>query len=387
MRGPARRSSCLPPLCVQPALQDLRRGRLIDDRPLAPTANAAFGKPTCRHHGRHPFVGQDDRHGRDDRCQPIRPRTGIDGRGPLGSGEAHGEPDNDLDRLVFLDEAGQVGYVGRHGTSVRGQVARHSHERGGQDSVGVTHRDPDAHLTQVDAQSSPPRRDRHGPLPPARSPQPDSSTAFSTAASRCGAWSAGTPPPCARSALPPPRPERAPLTRSAADRARLFAAAFTDTTSDALPRAGAATATTAGRAASILPRISCARVRTSLPAAPSGASVPTYATPCRSFAWAASDAAPPRTIWARSFSSSFSASRSAVTVCSTRSATWSPGTRNSSASRDTSRCSLARKPKASMPTSASTRRPPEPTEASERIFTRPSWPERATWVPPHSSRA
>ena len=39
-----------------------------------------------------------------------------------------------------------------------------------------------------------------------------------------------------------------------------------------------------------------------------------------------------------------------------------------------------------MPTSASTRRTPEPIDASPSSLTRPSWPDLATWVPPHSSR-
>src|SRR5690348_3005954 len=97
----------------------------------------------------------------------------------------------------------------------------------------------------------------------------------STAASRVGAWSAGRPPPWARSALPPPRPDRAPLTRSAADTPRDLAAALTATISDALPLARAVTATTDGRSAGIRPRISWASVRTSLADAPSGASVAT----------------------------------------------------------------------------------------------------------------
>ena len=31
-------------------------------------------------------------------------------------------------------------------------------------------------------------------------------------------------------------------------------------------------------------------------------------------------------------------------------------------------------------------RTPDPMEASPSSFTSPSWPERTTWVPPHSSR-
>jgi hypothetical protein len=95
--------------------------------------------------------------------------------------------------------------------------------------------------------------------------------------------------------------------------------------SDAFPVDRAATATTAGRPRSILAWISRASACTSLPLAPCGATVPTYATPRRSFAPAASAAAWPSTIRARSFSISFSASRSAVTVCSTRSATLVAG--------------------------------------------------------------
>ena len=50
-------------------------------------------------------------------------------------------------------------------------------------------------------------------------------------------------------------------------------------------------------------------------------------------------------------------------------------------------CSLARKLKASNPTSASTRRTPAPIEDSPSNFTRPSSAEDFTWVPPQSSRA
>ena len=39
-----------------------------------------------------------------------------------------------------------------------------------------------------------------------------------------------------------------------------------------------------------------------------------------------------------------------------------------------------------VPTSASTRRTPEPMDDSPRILTSPSWPDLATCVPPHSSR-
>ena len=35
-----------PPLRVQPALQDLHRGGLVDDRPLALSPDATFGQPT-----------------------------------------------------------------------------------------------------------------------------------------------------------------------------------------------------------------------------------------------------------------------------------------------------------------------------------------------------
>ena len=40
-----------------------------------------------------------------------------------------------------------------------------------------------------------------------------------------------------------------------------------------------------------------------------------------------------------------------------------------------------------MPTSASTRRTPDPIEPSPSRVTSPSWPDRAACVPPHSSRA
>ena len=50
-------------------------------------------------------------------------------------------------------------------------------------------------------------------------------------------------------------------------------------------------------------------------------------------------------------------------------------------------CSRAKNLYASTPTKASTRRTPAPIDDSPRSFTTPSWPERSTWVPPHSSRA
>src|SRR3954468_4669523 len=82
--------SRLPPLRVQPALQDLHRGRLIDNRPLTLPADATFGQPTGCHHGRHPLVRQGDRNVPDCTCQSLSVRTNVDGGSPLGPVEAHG---------------------------------------------------------------------------------------------------------------------------------------------------------------------------------------------------------------------------------------------------------------------------------------------------------
>jgi hypothetical protein len=64
--GRGRQSSRSPPLRVEPALQDLHRGRLVDHRALAPPPDATLTQPTRRDHGRHPFVGEPNRYGVDD---------------------------------------------------------------------------------------------------------------------------------------------------------------------------------------------------------------------------------------------------------------------------------------------------------------------------------
>ena len=81
-----------------------------------------------------------------------------------------------------------------------------------------------------------------------------------------------------------------------------------------------------------------------------------------------------------------SASFSWATIRATRSATWSGCTLSVSASPITSERSLARCWNASIPTNASTRRMPEPTEDSALSASSPTCADCATWVPAHSSR-
>ena len=71
----------------------------------------------------------------------------------------------------------------------------------------------------------------------------------------------------------------------------------------------------------------------------------------------------------------------------TRSTSSSGRAFTTSASCATRTCSRARKWYASVPTSASTRRTPEPIEDSLSSFTRPRRPVLSTCVPPHSSCA
>ena len=48
---------------VEPTLQDLHRGHLVDDRALTPAPDATLRQPTCCRRGGHPLVRQQHRHG------------------------------------------------------------------------------------------------------------------------------------------------------------------------------------------------------------------------------------------------------------------------------------------------------------------------------------
>jgi len=85
--------------------------------------------------------------------------------------------------------------------------------------------------------------------------------------------------------------------------------------------------------------------------------------------------------------SSRSAFLSFSTVAPTRSTRSSRGLLSIVLSAETSRCSRARYWYASEPTSASTRRTPEPMDPSEMKDTTPSCPLRCACVPPHNSCA
>ena len=119
---------------------------------------------------------------------------------------------------------------------------------------------------------------------------------------------------------------------------------------------------------------------------PSGTRCATRAIPLMSSAAAAIWPADSSSRAARSRCSSRSASLSLVTTAEIRSGSCSRGVLNCSLSWLTSVLSRARKRNASMPTSASIRRTPEPMDDSPSTLIRPSWPDLATCVPPHSSR-
>ncbi len=88
---------------------------------------------------------------------------------------------------------------------------------------------------------------------------------------------------------------------------------------------------------------------------------------------------------ARSADSSFSADRNRSTSASTRAGSSLGCTFSDAASWDTRVRSAASRWNASIPTAASTRRRPDPTEDSAVIATGPICDECSTWVPPHSS--
>ena len=161
------------------------------------------------------------------------------------------------------------------------------------------------------------------------------------------------PEPCARSALPPPRPfTGAPkrLTRSLALRPMSCAAGLTATTNGTeSPSPSAINATTAGSVAS-LPLMSPTRVRRSpadIPPAIRCATrwtLPTCSAPAAAFAAAA------RAFASRIRSSSFSAARSRSTRLATRAGTSSEGTFSDDASPAIRARSLARCRNESSPT-------------------------------------
>ena len=79
--------------CIEPALQDLHRGRLVDDRALTPSPDATFGQPTGCRRGRHPLVRQQHRHRGDRRGQRRRHiARHVLGRGPSMPARLTGRP-------------------------------------------------------------------------------------------------------------------------------------------------------------------------------------------------------------------------------------------------------------------------------------------------------
>ena len=201
--------------------------------------------------------------------------------------------------------------------------------------------------------------------PPNPSVQAASATAFSTAASSVGAWSAGTPPPWARSALPPPRPDSAPLTRSPADRPRPLRGRV-DRHDQRRLAAGPGRDRDHRRPGRVDLAADLLRQRAHVVA---GGALRRLGADERDAAHVARlrrRARPRRRAPAARAASPAPSPRRAAARPSARPGRRPArlGTRYSSASRDTSRCSRARKPNASMPTSASTRRTPEPIDAS-----------------------
>src|SRR5215213_997093 len=212
-------------------------------------------------------------------------------------------------------------------------------------------------------------------------------TACSPACSAAGIPAGSVPPPWATSALPPPRPPTgtaAARSTSLADSPRSRAAGFSAATSATLPPDSDASRTTAGPSAS-RPRTSRASVRRSPPPRPAGDPV-TTATPSTSLAPAASWPAAATDCCARSSASSLSTSRSRDSMPLTRSTSPSCGDFKRSESCRTRSRSRARYRKPSRPTTASTRRAPEPTEDSPVSARVPICALPRTCVPPQSSR-
>src|SRR3954453_9863059 len=213
-------------------------------------------------------------------------------------------------------------------------------------------------------------------------------TASSPAFSAAGIPAGSVPPPWATSGLPPPPPPTcgaAVLISSPAEMPRSTAAGLSAATSATFPPASETSRTTAGRSVPRRARTSRARVRRSPPARPSGAPV-TTCTPPTSVACCASVPAAATLCWARSSASSLSTSRSRASMPLTRSTRPSVGVLSRSPSWRTRSRSRARERNPSSPTTASTRRDPEPTEDSPVSASGPIWALPRTWVPPQSSR-
>ena len=251
----------------------------------------------------------------------------------------------------------------------------------GDEPVGVATGDADAHVAHVDAEPTlAPRLTRPG----ARS------TSARTSASAWSACAASAPPPCATSSLPPPLPPSAAVgdldqrVRRQAPRARLVVdrddhrRLAVDGRRRPPPRRAVRPA--AGRArrgrACARPRRRHRRrgARRSRPRRRPRAA--RASSPAAASSWAT-----------RTRSISFSAPRSRSTRSATRSGSSSGRALSASLSWATSTCSRARKRYASAPTSASTRRTPEPIDDSPSSLTTPSCADRPVCVPPQSSRA
>src|SRR5699024_8677866 len=255
----------------------------------------------------------------------------------------------------------------------------------GEDAVGIARRHPDTGGAHVEAQSSTPRPAptggrRSGPRHPA------SRTASRNAVAAASIAAGSVPAPCAMSGFPPPRAPSAgamALTRSPARRPRSCAAPLTAMTKGTLSAVGAVRHTTPASPPSRPLRAAPSR-RGSPAAAPSAECVRNR-MPARSSADARISPAREASCAARSDSRVFSVSRSLAVSAATRSGNSSAGALSEVARPETSARSRAWCRYASMPTYASTRRIPEPSEDSPRRLTGPIREVLDTCVPPHSS--
>ena len=99
--GPARQSSRLPPLRVQPSLQDLHRGGLIDDRPVA----LRLGRHVRPAYGLRPRSTSSRRPDRPAPCPTARSSRPAYARmsmaaAPSAPARRTGKPDHDLHHLM-----------------------------------------------------------------------------------------------------------------------------------------------------------------------------------------------------------------------------------------------------------------------------------------------
>src|SRR6185312_472110 len=310
--------------------------------------------------------------------QLFRVVAGHGGGGRFAAAQRPREADEDLHGRVFNGHPGQDADV-----AVLLLVALEGLQGRGQDAVGIAQGYPDAGHAHVDSQLNPSRRARSSGR---NQDRPE--ICWTTADNASGVLEASEPPPWATSSLPPPPPPRIP----AAVRTR--APAFTPS-----PLAASLVATsTSGRAFATPVRTTVAgseprRERRSRASARRSSAEPTgpaswarTRTPATSCACETSAAAWAVRCSARSRSISFSAALSLASVAWTRSVNSAEGTRKSSVSSLTRVRSAAPWRKASMPTRASTRRLPEPTDCSPSSVSVPICEVLATWVPPHSSR-